>query len=57
MMQTPDPQQRLSTELTSTSYINVLTNIQPDIILVCFMDMRFAFANVISDFHLSVRRH
>jgi len=57
MMQTPDPQQRLSTELTSTSYINVLTDIQPDIILVCFIDMRFAVANVISDLHLSVRRH
>ncbi len=42
MMQTPDPQQRLSTELTSTSYKNVSTEIKLDTILVCFEDVRSA---------------
>ena len=42
MMQTPDPQQRLSAELTSTSYINFSTDIHLDIILVCFKDVRSA---------------
>jgi hypothetical protein len=41
MMQTPDPQQRLSAELTSTPYINFSTDIHLDIILVCFNNVRF----------------